>query len=103
MNVRDKAIKSVFLAIDEVNEVLPAEARITKSLDTVLLGPSSSLESLGLVNLIVQLEQQLQDEFGVEVDLADQRLVAPSQGPIDTIASLVDYVVSLVAHESTDE
>ena len=47
----------VFTTIDELNQNLIKEDQLEKSLETRLFGGNSNLDSLGLVNLIVAVEQ----------------------------------------------
>ena len=48
MTERDKILKSIYDAIDEVNEQLPEGQTLVKSPNTVLLGESGKLESIDL-------------------------------------------------------
>ena len=63
MKTKEKAAKIVFKALDELNEQLSGKNKIKKSLDTVLFGQKGCLDSLGLVNLIVAVEQEIEEEF----------------------------------------
>ena len=42
----------------------------------LFFGPESSLDSLGLVTLIVEIEQNIEDEFGVEITIADEQAMS---------------------------
>jgi len=66
---------------------------ITES--TPLMGKSSGLDSLGLVNLIVDVEGRLLDDFDVEVTLADERAMSQKHSPFRTIGSLAEYICML--------
>ena len=99
MDIKQEVVEAVFRALDEVNQMRPQDNKITKSLDTVLLGSSGVLDSLGLVNFIVEAEQQVEDKFGVAVNLADQRDLGSDQNSIHSIGELVDYIASLVTVE----
>ena len=50
MTDNEKVIQAVMDAIDELNEQLPKEERLEKSVDTALFGDGGSLDSLGLVS-----------------------------------------------------
>lgn len=92
-------IDVVFRAVDEVNQTRPADKAVPKALDTRLAGPQGTLDSLGLVNLIVAVEENIEIEFGVNVDLANQRAASAQTNPLDTIATLADYVELLLREE----
>ncbi len=68
---------------------------------TPLMGEAATLDSLGLVNLIVDLEARLLDDFDVEVTLADERAMSLEHSPFRTVGTLAEYACSL-AGESQD-
>ena len=59
MTARNKILEGIYVAIDEVNEQLPEDQNLEKSLETVLLGSSGKLESVNLVNFLVVTEENL--------------------------------------------
>ena len=83
----------VFSAIDEMNVTLSPEKGLEKSPTTPLFGHQSHLDSLGLVSLIVGVEQAMADEFDAEITLADDRAMSRSASPFRTVNTLVDYIV----------
>ncbi len=83
----------VLSAIDEMNLGLPADKGVSKSTATPLFGRQSALDSLGLVSLIVGIEQGIADEFDAEISLADDRAMSRSASPFRTVATLVEYIV----------
>lgn len=62
---------------------------------TVLFGRGGLFDSLGLVTLIVDIEQKL-DELGISITLGDERAVSQKQSPFRTVQSLTDYISELV-------
>jgi len=90
----------LFEAIDELNEQLPEEQLIIKSPDTVLLGDASNLDSLGLVNLIVLIEQKMEEELGLYVSLADSINGTQEENPFETIGKLQSHILFLFQEES---
>jgi len=89
---KERIIRVIFKALDEVNQLLPKEARLEKSVDAVLFGTSSSLDSLGFVNLIVAVEQGIEDIFEIKIALADERAMTQKNNPFKTIGTLADYI-----------
>ena len=86
-NVKDV----VFSAIDGLNNTLPKKEHLEKSLSTSIYGSrNSKLDSLGLINLIVAIEQQLEDEFDITVNLADGRAMSQEHNPFKNVGSLVE-------------
>jgi acyl carrier protein len=96
MTRKERVTQEVFRAIDEVNANLPEGRQLEKSTDTVLFGERGELDSLGLVSLIVATELQVEEAFGVSITIADEKAMSQERSPFKTIASLVDYVDSLL-------
>ncbi len=88
----DKITKLVYNAIDEINKENSKKQKITKSLDTVLYGGQNNLDSLGLVNLIVNIEEKIEDNLGITIDLTDDKAMSQKRSPFRTIGTLVDYI-----------
>jgi acyl carrier protein len=99
MNKNQKIIDAVFRAIDQLNLTFPPDKKIERSLDIELSGPSGALDSLGLVNLVVETEQQIEETFGVLVNLADEKAMSAEPSPFKTILNLVQYIDSLLRAE----
>jgi D-alanine--poly(phosphoribitol) ligase subunit 2 len=94
--MEDKINGLLFDVIDEVNEQLDDSRKITRSTETVLFGEGGTLDSLGLVNFIVETEQRIHETFGVSVALADERAMSQRSSPFRSIQSLADYIASLL-------
>jgi D-alanine--poly(phosphoribitol) ligase subunit 2 len=93
---RDNITKVVFAAIDEFNSNLLEGERINKSLDEALIGSSGKVDSLGMINLIVAVEQKIEEEFKETVSLANDNAMSEQNSPFKTIGSLIDYVENLL-------
>ena len=88
--------RAIFRAVEEINQQLPIDKQLEQSLDTVLWGKSAKLASIDLVNLIVTTEQNIEEEFGLTVTLADERAMSLEKSPFRTIGTLADYIGSLL-------
>jgi acyl carrier protein len=64
--------------------------------ETPLFGREGVLDSLGLVALVVAVEQAIEDEYGVSVSLADERALSEGKSPFRTIGTLADYAGRLI-------
>lgn len=89
---REKIIQVLFEVVDNLNRQLPPEQKLQKTVETVITGANSRLDSLGLINLVVATEQKMEDEFGVTVTLTDDALWASEDGPFRTLGTLADYL-----------
>jgi acyl carrier protein len=60
--------------------------------ETRLFGPSGLLDSLGLVSVLVELEQKISDACGRSVSLMDDKAMSETSSPFRTIGSLAEYL-----------
>lgn len=63
--------------------------------DAAIFGGGSPLDSLGLVGLLVDIEDALRDE-GHQVSLSDSRAMSQSRSPFRSVPSLVAYIDELL-------
>jgi acyl carrier protein len=96
MTTNERILQAIYRAVDEVNDTLPPERKLAKSPDTVLFGRAGTLDSLGLVNLIVAAEREVQEEFGAAIALADEKAMSQRNSPFQSIATLAAYIEGLV-------
>jgi acyl carrier protein len=92
----ERITRSIFSVIDEFNQTLPPEKKLKKTLDTILFGQEGTLDSLGLVHLIVTVEQHIEEDFGIPISLADERAMSQEKSPFRTVDTLVNYVAILL-------
>jgi D-alanine--poly(phosphoribitol) ligase subunit 2 len=92
MTAGQPVIDAVNSAVDDLNEILDAGERLGKSPDEALIGKDARLDSLGLVNLIVLVEEKIQEKFGVGITLVDERAMSQSKSPFRTLGSLAEFV-----------
>ncbi|MFQ3633931.1 hypothetical protein [Roseiflexus sp.] len=64
--------------------------------ETYLIGRRALLDSLGLVTLIVDLEQKIEETFDVALTLANERAMSQKSSPFLTVGSLADYICTLI-------
>lgn len=67
--------------------------------DTRLIGRKGVLDSMGLVTLIVDVEQRLEEEHDVVVVIADERAMSQKHSPFRSVGSLAHYICQLVEKE----
>jgi len=66
------------------------------------LGSSSKLDSLGLINIIVAVENNIENEFDTTITLADERAMSQENSPFRTVGSLADYIELLLEEKLND-
>lgn len=67
--------------------------------ETRLIGQGAVLDSMGLVSLIVDVEQALEQEYGLTLILADERAMSQKRSPFRSVQSLTDYISQLVEEQ----
>jgi len=86
----------VELIIDTARELGEDELSLSEDLsgDTQLFGEDGVLDSMGLVSLVIAVEQAIEDRFGKTVSLADEKALSQSKSPYRSVAILADYAAS---------
>jgi acyl carrier protein len=86
----------VYRAIDQVNELLLDENALTKEEDTILIGEGSKLDSMGFVNFVVALEEELAQRIGLDLNLVEALNAegVKSQQRF-TVVDLIDFLLVL--------
>jgi acyl carrier protein len=98
---RNDAYKIVLESLQEVfiQVGTPAPDSITE--DSVLVGSDSILDSLGVVSLIVEIEQRLESLHGISVILANDKAMSQRNSPFRTVGVLTDHVLEMAKETST--
>ena len=96
MTDRDGVIGQIYRAIDEVNLLIPAGQRLTKSERTALIGADGALDSLAFLNLIVATEENIASLCGVTIPLASKLMESDRDQLPRTIAELADVICRIL-------
>ena len=97
--MEERILKTVYGAIDELNAQLPPGVSVEKSLDAPLYGASGKLESLDFVTLVMEVEEKIKAEFGVDITIADEHLLSKEQSPFSSVQTLVEYLKEVLEQE----
>lgn len=97
MNKKEEIIQAIFSAVDEINLQLPEGQRLQKNLNTTLFG---NLDSLGLLNFVVEVEQNIEKAFNISISLADEKAIATKPSPLTSIKILAEYISALMGGEN---
>lgn len=93
---KEEVIKTVFKAIDVVNQQMSTDRKLDNSLDSIFFGEKGVLDSLGLVAFLVAVEDKIEEDFDVRVDLGDAGFTATDDNPLNSISDLADRIVLLL-------
>lgn len=84
--------RSVFAALGAFNE--SEDQKVVASPDTVLLGSGGAVDSLGLVRLMMGVERQVEDDFGVALSLTDEKAMSQRNSPFRSVGTLIEYIAA---------
>ena len=62
--------------------------------ETIIVGPDAVVDSIGVVSLIVDIEQRLEMDYEVSVTLANDRAMSQRTSPFRTPAALADHIIA---------
>lgn len=91
-----QGLEIVYAAIDEVNEHLGGDEKITKAPETLIFGSEGGVDSLTIVNLVVAVEEEIQVRLGKSVTLVNEEVLAKDVGPFHSIETLASHIESLM-------
>ena len=69
---------------------------------TQLFGPQSPLDSIGLVNIIIDIESKLLDQH-FEVSLVSEKAMSSKNSPFRTVETLVEFIDRLLQEGADGE
>lgn len=95
--MQDKIINLIVAEATELNEQIKNPIPVEKGVNAPLFGGDDGvLNSLGLVTLIMAVEQAVEDAFETPVILANEKAMSMKNSPFRTIGSLTDYIITLL-------
>jgi hypothetical protein len=94
MTMREEVVELIYTAIRRTNESRPTHDPMECSEGTIFYGSGGALDSLGLLSLILDVEEAVNARWGTSIVLGDERAVAQQRNPFRDVASLADHVVS---------
>jgi acyl carrier protein len=93
----------IALIVDAVQEIVQQQEDITlveADSSTPLYGQDGLLDSIGLVTLVVTVEQAIEDKFDISISLADEKAMSQRISPYRTVGSLAEYAAQLLDAEA---
>ena len=90
--------KLINIIVNNLKDIVD-NAGIVVNSESSLFGDAGLLDSMALVGLIVAVEQDVEDEFGKEITIADAKAMSQKNSPFKTIGSLADYIENLLNEE----
>lgn len=78
------------------------EETIELSLDSKLFGGGGPLDSMALVNLVVDLEELIEDDYGKTITLADEKAMSRRTSPFSRVQNLIDHIQEQLKSNSNE-
>ncbi len=91
---RQKALDVVLACLREAVEQSGGDAAAVAE-DTPIVGPGAVVDSIGVVSLIVDIEQRLEMDHQVSVTLASDKAMSQKNSPFRTAGLLADHVLAI--------
>ena len=99
MVTREDVSEVINGSIAEVNELRAEDEQISTAIDAALFGENGSLDSLGMVNLIVSLEEKVEERFGTTIMLSDESLWNNVDSPFQTLNKLSEHIQTVLTSD----
>jgi acyl carrier protein len=101
MIARKDAYDIVVASLKEVFEQVGTPPPDNIGEDTVLVGNDAVLDSLGVVQLIVEVEQRVEQSHDISVTLANDKAMSARNSPFRTVGVLSDHVIATAAEAAS--
>lgn len=99
--MKDQIINLIVRAFEEIQEDYPNVNLEDPPEKTPLFGKRSTLDSLGLVNLIVCVEEAILNELDKEIVIADDRAMSKTVSPFLSIGSLARHIEKVLSNDKS--
>ena len=97
MTIQRSDIERIVLdALCMANLSRDTDRQLEVSPEAPVFGPDSALDSLGLVSLLIDIEEGLRNR-GLEVSLSSERAMSQRHSPFRSVPSLVQFIDDLAA------
>jgi acyl carrier protein len=93
---REEILKLVLSTLETYCIENDISVNLSQGEELKLFGGESLLDSLGLVSLIVSIEEAIEDKFNTSIILADEKAMSRRTSPFSRVSYLVDYILELI-------
>ena len=91
----EQALQATHLAVEEINLTRSDETQLDANPDVTLFGDGSTLDSIGLVNVVMAVEAHLGDLTGQDIVLASEAAMSRRNSPYRSLGALAEYAVEV--------
>lgn len=101
MITREQILKIIVHRLERLGAELNKPALVQADESMRLFGDTAHLDSIGLVTLIADLEQDIFEQFGKRVTLADEKAMSRLTSPFRRVGLLADYIFEVIQSPKT--
>ena len=98
---KEYVLEIIFKVIDEHNKLNPEELKLEKKVQTILMGSDGILDSLGLINLLVEVESKFKNDLQNNFSIIDENLFLKEKGPYSNIDNLSEYILGKLSENKS--
>ena len=69
--------------------------QINLTSDTILFGNNSEIDSMELVNILLDVEEKVSKQLNKNITLMDERAVSKKHSPFRSVETLTNYIMEL--------
>jgi acyl carrier protein len=96
MNKNTTISEIIQSAIQAQMPLLPEPMDLSQGEAIRLFGEGGALDSMGLVTLVLTIEEMIEDEMGVAITIVSEKAMSARRSPFATIGSLAEFIDSLI-------
>ncbi len=94
-----KITEIVLNSIHTLGEIEDKQEFLNPDENMRLFGGAGIMDSLNIVMLIAEIEDQIFEELDVSITLADDRAMSQKTSPFRSVKSLVKYINTLISEQ----
>ena len=94
--MNNKIFEIVITTINEFNEESDNKIDISNGRESELFGGNSTVDSLELVNLIVEIEENISDKFNKNITITSEKAMSRNTSPFINIGTITDYIEEIL-------
>jgi len=94
--MESKILTLVLNAIEHLGQVESKEELLNPTDKLRLFGEGGVMDSIGIVMLITEIEERVEDDLGYSITLTDDRAMSQKTSPFRSVKTLVSYIETLL-------
>ncbi len=90
---KSEVVEIIYQVIDTHNSTNSLENALVKDINTYIAGINGSLDSLGMITFLVEVESKINQAFGTEIKIFDEELLILNNGEYESVETLSNYIL----------